>query len=289
MSDSAGASSIDDVTVNVGAPPVPTISSPRRRRHSSAPTRTSASAARPAMLQDGTIPASGLDWTRGPPPLHRGRRLPHPSAAGVRRRRGRASSTMPAHERPYYLTLTLTATDSTACRPSTSVDVYPKPNEAPVPTIESPDDGSRFTAGERIAFAGGAIDREDGDVPAVGAALGPGRGRLLDRRLYRGAARSAARRRARKLRRSDRRDSAAAPARADRDRLGGLSANNGRDPQSPDSSGSRSSRAGIGPGSRSPGSVAGRHLRADVRQGARIRIAHPQASARVRAGQAGRS
>ena len=166
VTDRAGEAAVKSVGVEVGSPPVPTIESPESGAEFSA-NETFAFSGSATDAQDGAIGADGLDWTAV---LHHcndsGGCHPHElqGFSGV----ASGELTLPAHERPYFLTLTLTATDSSGLQRSTSVDVYPKPNEAPVPTIELPAPSDHFSAGERIAYGGSAVDREDGSVPASG-------------------------------------------------------------------------------------------------------------------------
>ncbi len=75
---------------------------------------------------------------------------------------------MPAHERPYHITLTLTARDSDGLTASTSIEIDPNPNAAPVPVILEPSADAGFSAGEQIDFSGLAVDAEDGFLPQSG-------------------------------------------------------------------------------------------------------------------------
>jgi glucose/arabinose dehydrogenase len=166
VTDRAGEASVKSVRVEVGSPPVPAIETPEAGAEFSA-NETFGFSGSATDAQDGEIGPSGLDWTAV---IHHcndsGGCHPHElqGFSGV----ASGELTLPAHERPYFLTLTLTATDSSGLQRSTSVDVYPKPNEAPVPTIELPAPSSTFSAGERIDYGGAATDREDGIVPASG-------------------------------------------------------------------------------------------------------------------------
>ncbi len=166
VTDRAGEAAVKSVTVEVGSPPVPTIESPEPDSAFSANESFGFSGSA-TDAQDGTIGASGLDWTAV---LHHcndeGGCHPHElqGFSGV----ASGELTLPAHERPYFLTLTLTATDSSGLQRSTSIDIHPKPNEAPVPTIELPVRSGFFSAGKRIVYAGTTTDREDGSLPASG-------------------------------------------------------------------------------------------------------------------------
>ena len=69
------------------------------------------------------------------------------------------------------MTLTLTARDSSGLECSTSVDVYPSPNEPPSRSIDSPAPGAGSRPPKSLGFSGQATDREDGDAARVGPQL----------------------------------------------------------------------------------------------------------------------
>ena len=139
VTDQEGASSQDAVTVNVGAPPIPEITSPAEGVKFD-PNQSFNFSGSASDAKDGSIPASGLHWTAV---------LNHCVTGGgchqhhIQDFDGVAGGvlTMPAHERPYYMTLTLTATDSDGFEASVSRDIYPNPDEVdttnPDTTIDS--------------------------------------------------------------------------------------------------------------------------------------------------------
>ena len=136
VTDQEGASSQDNVTVNVGAPPIPNITSPAEGVEFDANQSFNFSGSA-SDAKDGSIPASGLHWTAV---------LNHCVTGGgchqhhVQDFDGVAGGvlTMPAHDRPYYMTLTLTATDSDGFEASVSRDIYPSPDSTnPQTTIDS--------------------------------------------------------------------------------------------------------------------------------------------------------
>jgi len=150
------------VPVEVGAAPVPEITAPEAGTtfHANETFEFSGAATDP---EDGDVPASDLDWSAV---LHHcmpgGGCHEHPlqDFEGVEN----GELAMPAHERPYYLTLTLTATDSDGLQGKTTLRIDPQPNAPPVPAITMPATGGTYSAGERIAYAGMASDREDGEL-----------------------------------------------------------------------------------------------------------------------------
>ncbi len=174
VSDAAGAVAIAVSQVRVSAPPTVAIATPA----AGVPVTPNAAIHFSGSAEDAggdAIPASGLSWSAV---LHHctagGSCHDHPleSFEGV----AAGELDMPEHERPYYLTLTLTATDADGLEASSSVDVYPAdpppagdaPNVPPVPRIETAATESGFAAGQRVAFSGAASDPEDGSVPAAG-------------------------------------------------------------------------------------------------------------------------
>ncbi|MEZ5075612.1 MAG: PKD domain-containing protein [Solirubrobacterales bacterium] len=160
VSDPNGASAQDEVTVTVGAPPTPVISSPANGARFDAFETISFSGSA-SDTKDGAVPASRLRWTAV---------LNHCIPAGgchvhpIRTFGGVSGGQleMPAHERPYHLTLTLTATDSDGLEASVSRDIYPKPNVAPLARASAAPDHGR--APLVVAFdASGSTDANPGD------------------------------------------------------------------------------------------------------------------------------
>jgi len=173
VSDPDGASSRATVEIDVGSRPVPSIDMPDPDIAIPA-NAVFAFQGSATDEQDGTLPPSALDWsavlnhcvTGGGCHQH-----PVQTFDGV----AGGEMAMPAHERPYFLTLTLTAHDSDGLSATTSIDIEPAPDEAPVPSIDLNLDPTGFSAGERIGFSGSATDREDGSIPSSGLSW-----RLLD-------------------------------------------------------------------------------------------------------------
>lgn len=166
VSDQTGAHSEAAATVNAGLPPWPQIASPQPDTEL-AENEVFTFSGSATDVRDGELAPSRLDWSAV---------LNHCTAAGgchqhaIQDFDGVAGGelALPAHDRPYYLTLTLTATDSDGLQASTSVNVYPADNEAPVPSIDLPSADAGYSAGQRISFSGSATDREDGTVAAGG-------------------------------------------------------------------------------------------------------------------------
>lgn len=166
VTDEHGASSKAGTEIVVGSPPVPTIESPDPGEPIPA-NQTFAFSGAASDVQDGTIPATSLDWSAELNHcMPEGGCHKHPIQGfdGV----AGGEMQMPAHERPYFLTLTLTAHDSDGLVASTSIDIQPAPNEAPEPTIDVPSGHQEFSSGEEIGFSGSAVDREDQSVPVSG-------------------------------------------------------------------------------------------------------------------------
>ena len=166
VSDPLGASSRATAEIVVGSPPVPSIDRPDPAF--AIPANTTFEFQGSAVdEQDGSLPPSALDWSAV---------LNHCISGGgchehpIQGFEGVANGemAMPAHERPYFVTLTLTAHDSDGLSESTSIDIEPAPNDVPVPTIELSPGSNAFSAGQRIDFSGSATDREDGVLPASG-------------------------------------------------------------------------------------------------------------------------
>jgi PKD repeat protein len=161
VTDGAGAFSKAAAMVDVGAPPQPSIDLPAAGATFDANTAINFSGSA-SDAKDGSIPASGLHWKAV---------LNHCVSGGgchqhhIQDFDGVAGGQldMPAHERPYYLTLTLTAIDSDGLQASVSRDVYPTLNVPPVARVSAtPDHGS---APLRVQLdAGGSTDANPGDV-----------------------------------------------------------------------------------------------------------------------------
>ena len=139
VTDQDGASSTDDVPINVGAPPVPSIEDPADGDTFTA-NQTFDFSGSASDARDGSIPPSGLDWTAVLNHCTQGGGChdhPMQNFDGV----SGGQLAMPDHERPYYVTLTLTARDSDGLTASTSRDIYPSPNNTdttpPNTTIDS--------------------------------------------------------------------------------------------------------------------------------------------------------
>ena len=163
VTDQLGSSSTAEVRVSVGSPPVPVIESPAVG-DAFAGNETFHFSGSATDAKDGSIPAGGLDWRAVLNHcLPGGGCHEHPveGAEGV----SEGELAMPAHERPYYLTLSLTAHDSDGLEATTSIDIYPTANAAPSPKISTPEAGAGFSAGEIIDFSGNATDLEDGELP----------------------------------------------------------------------------------------------------------------------------
>jgi glucose/arabinose dehydrogenase len=165
VSDSYEAFSIANASVEVGAPPVPEITAPQEGTTFSA-NETFRFSGAATDTDDGELPASALDWSAVLNHCVQGggcHEHPLQDFEGV----DTGELTMPAHERPYHLTLTLTATDSDGLTAKTSMKIDPTPNAPPMPTITTPAAGATYSAGERISYAGTASDREDGELPGT--------------------------------------------------------------------------------------------------------------------------
>lgn len=166
VSDPDGASSRATLQVQVGSPPVPSIDMPAAGQQ--IPVNATFDFAGSATdSQDGTLPASALDWSvvlNHCVPGGGCHQHPIQTFEGV----AGGELAMPSHEDAYYLTLTLSARDSDGLSASTSIDIQPAANQAPVPTIQIGPGADGFSAGEQIGFSGSATDREDGNVPASG-------------------------------------------------------------------------------------------------------------------------
>jgi len=160
VSDPEGASSRAAVRVDVGAPPTPSIDAPATgvQFDVNTPIMFSGSATDAA---DGQVPASGLKWRAV---------LNHCVAGGgchehaIQNFDGVAAGEidMPAHERPYHLTLTLTAEDSDGLTASISRDIHPTPNAAPVARATASPDHGRAPLAVQLD-AGASSDANAGD------------------------------------------------------------------------------------------------------------------------------
>ena len=143
VTDREGASSQAEVLVDVGAPPVPSITTPQDGVEFD-PNETFGFSGSATDVKDGSIAASGLHWsavlnhcvTGGGCHTHNVQTFDGVSSGQM---------AMPSHDRPYYLTLTLTATDSDGLQASVSRDIYPTPentdNTPPDTTIDSGPNG----------------------------------------------------------------------------------------------------------------------------------------------------
>ena len=161
VTDPDGATGTADVAVNVGGPPVPKITSPAVgvMYDANQIIQFSGSATDP---DDGSIPNSGLHWATV---IHHCTVVPdgcHTHNVQTFDDISSGQIAMPGHGRPYYLTLTLTATDSDGLQASASRDIYPNPNIAPVArATATPDHG---TAPFEVQLdASGSTDANPGD------------------------------------------------------------------------------------------------------------------------------
>ena len=128
VTDREGETSTKSVRVEAGTPPVPTIDSPAPGAEFSA-NETFSFSGSATDAEDGAIGAAGLGWKAVLHHCTEGGGCHDHQLQGFTGVAG-GELTLPAHERPYYLTLTLTARDSSGLEYSTSVDVYPKPERA---------------------------------------------------------------------------------------------------------------------------------------------------------------
>jgi glucose/arabinose dehydrogenase len=162
VSDPFEAFSMADTPVEVGARPIPEITAPQAGRTFHANEAFTFSGAA-TDAEDGDLPASALDWSAVLNHCEPGGGChEHPLQDFEDTAGGELA--LPAHERPYYLTLTLIATDADGLKGTTSLRIDPQPNAPPVPAITTPASGGSYSAGERIAYAGTASDREDGKL-----------------------------------------------------------------------------------------------------------------------------